>query len=94
MAEGQKQAKILESGNLLNIYLPNILNSFVHSDFMKFSFFFKKIPEAQKQQLINEAQGAAEAVIAAGQARAKSIELVRSLWLKISGPIHISRSIY
>ena len=39
VAEGQKQAKILESGNLLNIYLPNILNSFVHSDFMKFSFF-------------------------------------------------------
>ena len=89
MAEGQKQAKILESGNLLNIYLPNIFNFFC-----AFGFHEIFISEAQKQQLINEAQGAAEAVIAAGQARAKSIELVRSLWLKISGPIHISRSIY
>ena len=32
--------------------------------------------EAEKQELINAAQGAAEAVIAAGKARAKSIELV------------------
>jgi len=32
--------------------------------------------EAEKQQLINEAQGAAEAVIAAGKARAQSIEMV------------------
>ena len=32
--------------------------------------------EAEKQQLINEAQGAAEAVVAAGKARAQSIEMV------------------
>ena len=32
--------------------------------------------EAEKQQLINEALGQAEAVIAAGRARAQSIELV------------------
>lgn len=37
----------------------------------------KPIPtEAEKQELINAAQGAAEAVVAAGKARAKSIELV------------------
>ena len=91
MAEGQKQAKILESGNLLNIYLPNILNFFCAFGFHEISFFFLNFPEAQKQQLINEAQGAAEAVIAAGQARAKSIELVRSSCLKNIGSIHISR---
>ena len=34
--------------------------------------------EAEKQQLINEAVGAAEAVVAAGKARAESIEMVRS----------------
>jgi hypothetical protein len=34
--------------------------------------------EAEKQQLINEAMGAAEAVVAAGKARAQSIEMVRS----------------
>jgi hypothetical protein len=34
--------------------------------------------EAEKQQLINEAVGAAEAVVAAGRARAESIEMVRS----------------
>ena len=34
------------------------------------------LPEAEKQELINAAQGAAEAVIAAGNARAKSIEMV------------------
>ena len=32
--------------------------------------------EAEKQQLINEAVGAAEAVVAAGKARAESIEMV------------------
>ena len=32
--------------------------------------------EAEKQELINEAQGQAEAVVAAGKARAQSIELV------------------
>ena len=32
--------------------------------------------KAEKQELINEAQGQAEAVIAAGKARAQSIELV------------------
>lgn len=36
-------------------------------------FFFS---EAEKQELINNAQGAAEAVIAAGNARAESIKLV------------------
>ena len=34
------------------------------------------LSEAEKQQLINEALGQAEAVIAAGRARAQSIELV------------------
>lgn len=34
--------------------------------------------EAEKQQLINEAVGAAEAVVAAGKARAQSIEMVSS----------------
>lgn len=32
--------------------------------------------EAEKQELINAARGAAEAVVAAGRARAESIELV------------------
>ena len=39
---------------------------------------FRIILEAEKQQLINEAVGAAEAVVAAGKARAESIEMVRS----------------
>ncbi len=51
MAEGNKQAKILES-------------------------------EAEKQQLINAAQGSAQAVVAAGEARAKSIHAVAL----VSGP--------
>merc|ERR1711981_966966 len=41
--------------------------------------------EAQKQQFINEAQGAAEAVIAAGQARAKSIEMVSQSLGQVNG---------
>ena len=32
--------------------------------------------EAEKQELINAAEGSAKAVVAAGEARAKSIELV------------------
>jgi regulator of protease activity HflC (stomatin/prohibitin superfamily) len=51
VAEGNKQAKILES-------------------------------EAEKQQLINAAQGSAQAVVAAGEARAKSIHAVAL----VSGP--------
>ena len=39
---------------------------------------FALLLEAEKQQLINEAVGAAEAVVAAGKARAQSIEMVRS----------------
>ena len=34
------------------------------------------ISEAEKTELINAAQGAAEAVVAAGKARAKSVEMV------------------
>ena len=38
--------------------------------------FFFPFTEAERQELINAAQGSAEAVIAAGRARAKSIEMV------------------
>lgn len=41
-----------------------------------FYFSIHVISEAEKQELINEAEGQAEAVIAAGRARAQSIELV------------------
>ena len=41
--------------------------------------------EAEKQQLINEAQGAAEAVIAAGKARAASIEMVSKALGEVNG---------
>ena len=41
--------------------------------------------EAEKQQLINEAQGAAEAVVAAGSARAKSIEMVSKALGEVNG---------
>ena len=43
---------------------------------MVFIYVFCIILEAEKQQLINEAVGAAEAVVAAGKARAESIEMV------------------
>ena len=39
-------------------------------------YIYYLILEAEKQELINEAQGQAEAVVAAGKARAQSIELV------------------
>lgn len=38
--------------------------------------YYPLFAEAERQELINSAQGAAEAVIAAGRARAQSIELV------------------
>ena len=41
--------------------------------------------EAEKQQLINEAQGAAEAVVAAGKARAQSIEMVSKALGEVNG---------
>jgi regulator of protease activity HflC (stomatin/prohibitin superfamily) len=72
IAEGRKQSRILESGKTpeydglfsfdcpMTTYWVNNLN----------------FAEAEKQELINAADGAAQAVVAAGRARAQSIEMV------------------
>lgn len=65
VAEGKKQSMILQSG----IFEKNL--SFFWTEKKVFRF-----AEAEMQQIINEAEGAAQAVVAAGKARAESIEMV------------------
>ena len=78
VAEGKKQAQILQSGMWrwkldLRVYLECLTNETIY------------FSEAEKQQLINEAQGAAEAVVAAGKARAQSIEMVSKALGEVNG---------
>jgi hypothetical protein len=80
VAEGKKQSRILASG----LYLQWIFLNETY--FCKYNWYFREkyfvnctfwyYLEAEKQELINEAIGQAEAVVAAGKARAQSIELV------------------
>jgi regulator of protease activity HflC (stomatin/prohibitin superfamily) len=49
------------------------------------SIFLFTLTEAQKTELINAANGAAEAVVAAGRARAQSIEMVAKSLCGVNG---------
>jgi len=66
-AERKKRAAILESEGIKTAEI-NVAEGRKQSKILE--------SEAEKQQLINEATGSAEAVVAAGRARAQSIEMV------------------
>ncbi len=87
VAEGKKQARILQSGEMAERERMLVFFFFSFRTFFEIIItillfgnpvftLFCYLSEAEKQELINNAQGAAEAVVAAGRARAQSIELV------------------
>merc|ERR1719369_635617 len=75
-AERKKRAAVLESEGIMAAEI-NIAEGKKKSRILQ--------SEAEKQELINEAQGKAQAVIVAGEARAKSIELVSEALGKDNG---------
>merc|ERR1712141_250555 len=75
-AERKKRAAILESEGIKTAEI-NVAEGQKQAKILE--------SEAQRAQLINEAEGSAQAVVAAGQARAKSIELVSKALGEVNG---------
>jgi len=92
VAEGKKQAKILQSGKFVEIMYSTYIcpsKKYKRSLSLVILRFFRltsAFTEAEKEELVNQALGAAEAVVAAGRARAQSVELVAAALAKDKGP--------